>query len=78
MVVVENGSGAAAALWRAANRRYRPFTQFVRLRPGDNQERLAQLMPWLGAMTLQDGKPAAYACRGFTCEAPTTEPERLL
>jgi uncharacterized protein YyaL (SSP411 family) len=78
IVVVDDGSGGAAALWTAAHRRYRPFTQMVRLAPGEKQERLARLMPWAAAMTLQDGKPAAYVCRNFACEAPTTEPESLL
>jgi uncharacterized protein YyaL (SSP411 family) len=26
---------------------------------------------------LVDGAPAAYVCRNFTCDAPTTDPERL-
>jgi hypothetical protein len=26
---------------------------------------------------MQDGKPTAYVCRGFTCSAPVTTPEAL-
>ncbi|MCP9944795.1 thioredoxin domain-containing protein [Streptomyces somaliensis] len=33
--------------------------------------------PLLGDRPLVDGRPAAYVCRHFTCDAPTTEPERL-
>ena len=33
--------------------------------------------PLLADRPLVDGRPAAYVCRNFTCDAPTTDPERL-
>ncbi|MFI5818258.1 thioredoxin domain-containing protein [Streptomyces rishiriensis] len=33
--------------------------------------------PLLADRPLVDGEPAAYVCRGFTCDAPTTDPVRL-
>ncbi|GAA0912871.1 thioredoxin domain-containing protein [Streptomyces thermoalcalitolerans] len=33
--------------------------------------------PLLAGRPLVDGEPAAYVCRGFTCDAPTTDPDRL-
>ncbi|KUN08487.1 hypothetical protein AQI95_08980 [Streptomyces yokosukanensis] len=33
--------------------------------------------PLLVDRPLMDGAPAAYVCRHFTCDAPTTDPERL-
>ncbi|MGW1794701.1 thioredoxin domain-containing protein [Streptomyces sp. NPDC001984] len=33
--------------------------------------------PLLADRPLVDGEPAAYVCRNFTCDAPTTDPERL-
>ncbi len=33
--------------------------------------------PLLADRPLVDGAPAAYVCRNFTCDAPTTDPERL-
>nr|WP_282547677.1 thioredoxin domain-containing protein [Streptomyces rochei] len=33
--------------------------------------------PLLADRPLVGGSPAAYVCRNFTCEAPTTDPERL-
>lgn len=33
--------------------------------------------PLLAGRPLVDGEPAAYVCRHFTCDAPTTGPERL-
>jgi uncharacterized protein YyaL (SSP411 family) len=33
--------------------------------------------PLLAGRPLAGGAPAAYVCRNFTCDAPTTDPERL-
>ncbi|MGW7526620.1 thioredoxin domain-containing protein [Streptomyces sp. NPDC054783] len=33
--------------------------------------------PLLAGRPLQQGEPTAYVCRNFTCDAPTTDPERL-
>src|SRR5690606_13104267 len=33
--------------------------------------------PLLAGRPLVDGRPAAYVCRNFTCDAPTTENDRL-
>ncbi|MGW1002492.1 thioredoxin domain-containing protein [Streptomyces sp. NPDC002520] len=33
--------------------------------------------PLLADRPLVDGRPAAYVCRNFTCDVPTTDPERL-
>ncbi|WP_406172998.1 thioredoxin domain-containing protein [Streptomyces sp. NBC_00996] len=34
-------------------------------------------LPLLSGRPLVDGRPAAYVCRNFTCDAPTTDPDRL-
>ncbi len=33
--------------------------------------------PLLAGRPLVDGEPTAFVCRNFTCDAPTTDPERL-
>jgi uncharacterized protein YyaL (SSP411 family) len=33
--------------------------------------------PLLADRPLVSGEPAAYVCRDFTCDAPTTDPQRL-
>jgi uncharacterized protein YyaL (SSP411 family) len=34
-------------------------------------------VPLLADRPLVDGRPAAYVCRGFVCDRPTTDPEEL-
>jgi len=34
-------------------------------------------LPLLSGRPLVNGKPAAYVCRNFTCDTPTTDPDRL-
>jgi uncharacterized protein YyaL (SSP411 family) len=77
VIVGPPDSEATQALWRAANAPYRPFAIVVPVVPGAAQQALASRMPWMGAMSMRDGQPAAYACRDFTCEAPTTDPDTL-
>ena len=42
---------------------------------GDQSQRAA--VPLLGYRGQVDGAPAAYVCRGFVCDAPTTDPAAL-
>jgi uncharacterized protein YyaL (SSP411 family) len=42
------------------------------------QEGLAVHMPWIASMTMVDGKATAYVCKGFACDAPSTDPAVLL
>ena len=65
-------------LWGAANTRFRPFATMLPLTPGDRQQTLAQLLPWIASMSMRDGAPTAYVCRNFACEAPVVEPSLLL
>jgi len=38
---------------------------------------LARLLPWIASMRAVDGRAAAYVCRGFTCQSPTSSAEEL-
>jgi uncharacterized protein YyaL (SSP411 family) len=77
IVVVGSDSDDTDTLWRAANRRYRPFAQVFRVEPGVTQQTLGTLLPWTASMVTQHGKPAAYVCRNFTCDTPATDPEKI-
>lgn len=65
------------ALWRRAQRGLQPFTVMMPVEPGEEQQAMARLLPWVGAMRMVDGRATAYVCRDFVCQAPVTDPEGL-
>lgn len=65
------------ALARTAAARYLPFAVHIRVEPGPSQQELAARLPFAGAMTLVDGRPAAYVCNDFVCHQPVTTPAAL-
>ena len=62
---------ATAALHRAALLGTAPGAAVVAGEPGTVG------VPLLADRPLVDGRPAAYVCRHFVCDAPTAEPARL-
>jgi hypothetical protein len=69
------GDPATVALRRAALARYEPGTVFAYADGPDDPA--TGRVPLLTGKTLVDGRPAAYVCQGFACQAPVTEPEAL-
>ena len=55
---------------------YSPTTVTLHRPPGDSPD-IAELAPFTAAQTPLDGQAAAYVCRDFQCEAPTTTPHSL-
>ncbi|HUQ89802.1 MAG TPA: thioredoxin domain-containing protein [Vicinamibacterales bacterium] len=76
VIVGPRASADTTALWTAANKKYRPFAVITRVDPAD-QAALAAHMPWIADMKMIDGKATAYVCRGFVCDAPSTNPAAL-
>ena len=76
VIVGPRDSAETAALWTAANKKYRPFAVITRVDPGD-QAAIAAHMPWIAGMKMIDGKATVYVCRGFACDAPSTDPAVL-
>jgi len=77
--VVLVGDGAARdlqALHDVVRRRYLPTAITVPV-DSSNRARLDRVLPWMAAMTTRDGRPTAYVCRDFSCQAPTTEAREL-
>ncbi|MGD3107931.1 thioredoxin domain-containing protein [Streptomyces sp. YGL11-2] len=73
-VVGPRDDPATRGLHRAALLGTAPGTVVALGAPGADD---AAEVPLLMARPLVDGKPAAYVCRNFTCERPTTDPEEL-
>ncbi len=68
---------ATLALQRVVGNRYLPFAVTVGVQPGEQQARMAALLPFVQSMSARDGRPTAYVCKNFTCDAPVTTPDDL-
>ena len=56
---------------------YQPFAVSVRVEPGEAQQALARVLPWVAPLTMRDGRATVYVCRGFVCDEPVTSPDAL-
>jgi uncharacterized protein YyaL (SSP411 family) len=59
---------------------WRPGVVLAAGRPGPDgvvEPVVAQAVPLLADRPVRDGQATAYVCRGFTCDAPTTDPQVL-
>jgi uncharacterized protein YyaL (SSP411 family) len=65
------------ALHAEVARRYLPFAVVVPVDPHGPHEALGRVLPFVASLGTRDGRATAYVCEGFTCHAPTSEPEEL-
>jgi uncharacterized protein len=72
----DGDSDGMQALRDVVRRRYLPTAITVTV-DGSNRDRLERVLPWMAAMKPRDGRPTAYVCRDFSCQAPTTDREDL-
>ena len=77
VIVGPRDAAATSAMWRAAHRTYRPFAVMTLVDPSQ-QDGIARHMPWIAQMKMIDGQPTVYVCRGFACDAPSTDPAALV
>lgn len=63
----------AGALLRAAARLYEPDLVLAAVAEGDSHAG----WPLFVDKEPRDGRPTAYACRGYACDAPTSDPDEL-
>ena len=77
VIVGQPDDPATRALHAVLARHYLPHAVVVPVAPGDAQARLAERLPFVGAMALHEGRPTAYVCRDFACRAPVTSAEEL-
>ena len=66
-----------AALIRAVREMYVPQAAVLLVPPGRSGSKIRELAPFAESYELVDGNAAAYVCRDFTCQLPTTDPTKL-
>jgi uncharacterized protein YyaL (SSP411 family) len=52
---------------------YNPYSVLVPVHAASTRRQIADLLPFVAAMTPIDGRATAYVCRNFTCEQPVTD-----
>ena len=65
------------ALLKEVHRHFLPKTMLLLADGGEGQKYLGEKNEAIRAMSLVDGKPAAYVCENFTCKAPVTDSKAL-
>ena len=78
-VVIAGKPGAedTAALIATAREAYLPQAAVLLVPPGKSGAAIRKLAPFAEAYEPVDGQAAAYVCRDFTCQLPTTDPSKL-
>jgi uncharacterized protein YyaL (SSP411 family) len=64
-------------LLKEVHRHFLPNTVLILADGAEGQEYLGEKNEAIRAMSMVDGKPAAYVCENFTCKAPVTDPKQL-
>jgi uncharacterized protein len=65
------------ALLTEAHRHFLPKTIVLLADGAEGQNYLGEKIDAIRAISMIDGKPAAYVCENFTCKAPITDPKEL-
>ena len=76
-IVGEHAAPETRALRQRVAAHYLPVVVHVPVEPGAAQERLATQLPFVGDMTMVDGRPTAYVCTNFACQQPVSDPAAL-
>jgi len=77
VIAGKKDSPETKALLKEVHRHFLPNTIVILADVSEGQKYLGERNEAVRAMTLVDGKPAAYVCENFTCKAPVTDPEKL-
>ena len=77
VIVGDRDSARTKALLAEVHRHFLPNKVLLHADGGEGQQYLAQTNEAVRAMSLVEGKPAAYVCENFTCNRPVTGPDAL-
>ena len=73
IIVGRTSDPASALLVREVRRRYIPNKILLLAEPGERQQRLAVLLPFVASLTMVDAQATAYICQDYTCRLPTSD-----
>ena len=65
------------ALLKEVHQHFLPNKILILADAASGQKYLGEKNEAIRAMSMVDGKPAAYVCENFTCKAPVTDPKAL-
>ncbi len=76
-IVGEADDPTVAAFLAVLRQSPHPFRVVARCSPAELTDGPPPELPWLAGRGAIGGKATAYLCTGFTCQAPTTDPQEL-
>jgi uncharacterized protein len=77
LIAGKKDSPETKALLKEVHRHFLPNTIVILADGNEGQKYLGEKNEAIRAMSLVEGKPAAYVCENFTCKAPVTDPKQL-
>ena len=77
VIAGKKDSPETGALLKEVHRYFLPNTIVILADANEGQKYLGERNEAIRAMSLMEGKPAAYVCENFTCKAPVTHPKQL-
>jgi uncharacterized protein len=77
VIAGKKDSSETKTLLKEVHRHFLPNTIVILADASEGQKYLGEANEAIRAMSLVEGKSAAYVCENFTCKAPVTGPEKL-
>jgi uncharacterized protein YyaL (SSP411 family) len=77
VIAGKKDSPGTKAILREVHRHFLSDTILLLADGAEGQKYLGDKNEAIRAMSMVDGKPAAYVCENFTCKAPVTDPKAL-
>ena len=77
VIAGKKDSPETKAILREVHRHFLPTKILLLADAGEGQKYLGEKNEAIRAMSIVDGKPAAYVCENFACKAPVTDPKAL-
>jgi hypothetical protein len=77
VIVGDRGGADTAALLRELHARFAPGRVALLVDSPETRRKLAEGIPAIESMSMVEGRATAYVCRGYACQAPVCESDKL-